>query len=100
MVFLLMLGIFCYIVFYMLYSIYKHFSLGDLSYFIPLKPEYRKILLNKFPYYRQLNFRNRQKFQHRLKYFLKDKNFYGREHMQITDEMKILVGAAAVQVTL
>lgn len=98
-VFLLMLGIFCYIVFYMLYSIYRRFSLSSLTYMIPLKPEYRRILLNKFPYYRQLNFQNRQKFQYRLKYFLKDKNFYGQENLEITDEMKILVGAAAVQVT-
>lgn len=96
--FLLVLGIFCYMVYFMLYSIYRRFSF-NFFYMMPLRLEYKKILLDKFPYYRKLNFPNRKKFEYRLKYFLKHKDFYGKENMEITDEMKILVGAAAVQVT-
>ncbi len=98
LLFLLLLAGFFYMIFFSMYK-GENVSAGFLSFAMPLKPGHRKILETKFPYYRQLGFNNKRKFEIRLRYFLANKTFYGREDLEVTEEMKLLIGAAAVQVT-
>jgi Mlc titration factor MtfA (ptsG expression regulator) len=60
--------------------------------------EQKMILLTKFPYYSSLNSKFKIEFERRLKYFLMNKEFEGRR-MEITEEMRTLIGACAVQLT-
>lgn len=65
----------------------------------PLKPQLRSILIRKFPYYRNLTDIQRKDFEKRLKYFLASKEFIPINMEEVTDEMKVLIGACAVQIT-
>ncbi|HXA00593.1 MAG TPA: zinc-dependent peptidase [Cytophagaceae bacterium] len=64
-----------------------------------INPSQREILDNYFPYYNNLNSDQKKEFERRLKYFLLDKEFIGRKMPEVTEEMKTLVGACAVQIT-
>jgi MtfA peptidase len=59
----------------------------------------RNILVSYFPYYNNLNIAQKKQFERRLKYFLMDKEFIGRRMPEVTEEMKTLIGACAVQIT-
>lgn len=59
----------------------------------------KNILKNKFPYYANLSPYDKIQFEQRLKYFLFNKQFIAKDMPSITEEMKILVGASAVQLT-
>ena len=61
--------------------------------------ELEKYLLNRFPYYDRLPPKLKVKFLHRVKNFIADKSFEGRENLEVTDEMKTWVAASAVQLT-
>lgn len=65
----------------------------------PLQPTFRKLLVYKFPYYNRLNQEQKKDFEKRLKYFLTNKKFIARSMPEVTDEMKVLIGACAVQIT-
>ena len=43
--------------------------------------------------------KGRKKFFKRLIHFIKSKRFYGKEGLKVTEEMLILVGASAIQLT-
>jgi Mlc titration factor MtfA (ptsG expression regulator) len=64
-----------------------------------IKLSQREILINYFPYYNNLNIHQKKHFERRLKYFLMDKEFIGRKMPEVTEEMKTLIGACAVQIT-
>lgn len=64
-----------------------------------INPSQREILGNYFPYYNNLNTDQKKEFERRLKYFLMDKEFLVRKMPQVTEEMKTLIGACAVQIT-
>ena len=64
-----------------------------------LVEKYESLLLNKFPYYRRLSEKSRIKFLIRLDRFVRSKTFTGREGLEVTDEMKALAGASAIQLT-
>lgn len=61
--------------------------------------EQKRILRLKFPFYAALSAKYKIEFERRLKYFLMNKEFMSRR-MDVTEEMKTLVGACAVQLTL
>lgn len=63
------------------------------------KNKIRSILKEHFPYYNALSLEGRKKFFKRLIHFIKSKRFYGKKGLTITEEMLILVGAAAIQLT-
>lgn len=67
--------------------------------FFPGQEFQRQILTRSFDYYRQLNFRDRLRFEKRVRQFLADKEFIPRGDLPITDEVKTLVAACAVQLT-
>jgi MtfA peptidase len=56
-------------------------------------------LLRDFPYYVGLNENNRKEFLERLYYFAESKKFVPRQHLAITDEMRVLISACAIQLT-
>jgi Mlc titration factor MtfA (ptsG expression regulator) len=55
--------------------------------------------LSKSPYYKALSPEGKEKFSKRLILFLADKKFIGMEGLVVTDEMRVLISAAATQVT-
>jgi len=65
----------------------------------PLSAPLVHLLETKFPYYMTLSWKEKKEFCFRLKYFLASKNFQGRGRLEVTNEMKVLVGACAVQIT-
>ncbi|HKR03117.1 MAG TPA: zinc-dependent peptidase, partial [Bacteroidia bacterium] len=64
-----------------------------------LVEKYESLLLRKFPYYKKLSEKSRIKFLIRLHRFVRSKTITGREGLEVTDEMKALIGASAIQLT-
>jgi MtfA peptidase len=62
-------------------------------------PEYHKIIFRYIPYYRKLSFRGKKKFTQRVDEFIKTKTFVGMENLHLTEEMKVLISASAIQLT-
>lgn len=65
----------------------------------PIGNIYRSFLTQNFIYYKKLSNKDRKEFEMRLGYFLKDKEFIPRNMPAVTEEMKILIGACATQLT-
>lgn len=59
----------------------------------------REVLSKYFAYYRNLNPKNKFKFERRVDLFIGSKKFYGKSGLEVLPEMKILIAAAAVQLT-
>jgi Mlc titration factor MtfA (ptsG expression regulator) len=59
---------------------------------------YLRILENN-SYYIHLSENGKKKFKTRLKEFLETKHFVGHQNLIVTDEMRILIGATAIQLT-
>ena len=57
------------------------------------------LLKQKNPYYRNLSPDGQQRFLTRLYNFMEEKEFVGREGLVVTDEIKVLVSASAIQLT-
>lgn len=55
----------------------------------------RNVLENKFPFYQNLTQKRQRQFQHRLANFLRKKEFLGRENFEVTERVRVLVGAHA-----
>lgn len=64
------------------------------------KLEVQSILDKHFRYYVLLDIALKQEFIRRVLYFLNDKQFEGRQGLHITREIKVLIAASAVQLTL
>lgn len=58
-----------------------------------------KYLLKGFPYYDRLPEPLKVKFLLRVKNFIRNKQFEGREGLEVTDEIKSWVAASAIQLT-
>lgn len=59
----------------------------------------KSILKNQFRFYNRLNKNQQRIFEHRVASFIKDKFFIGREGIEVTEEMKVLISATAVMLT-
>lgn len=66
---------------------------------MPLNPAYRKILQNNFRYYNLLSAKDKKVFERKMRRFIASKQFIPRQFPKVTDEMKVLISAAAVQLT-
>jgi len=62
--------------------------------------KYDYVLRKKTLFYRYLPYQIRKKFIRRVKNFIDNHDFEGHEGLAVTDEMRILVSAAAVHLTL
>jgi Mlc titration factor MtfA (ptsG expression regulator) len=57
------------------------------------------LLQKDFSYYRKLPVESRELFKSRIEQFIKGTEFQGRQGLEVTETMKILVSATAVQLT-
>ncbi|HPF98320.1 MAG: zinc-dependent peptidase [Flavobacteriaceae bacterium] len=74
---------------------YVHFYLFPKK----LKDSQRRILENSFSFFNKLDPKHQGFFEHRIRLFIKDKVFIGRDGMVIDDEVKTLISATAVMLT-
>jgi len=66
------------------YLVYKKLSGSQL-----------KILKEEFTFYGMLSKKHQRQFQHRISNFISEKEFIGRENLQVTERMKVLISAIA-----
>ncbi len=71
------------------------------SYILPqrLDHSYEHLLETTFLFYRNLDHRNKRKFGSRVMKFIIDKEFVGRDELEVTKEMQVLIAASAIRVT-
>lgn len=65
----------------------------------PKNPIYKSILRENCTYYQHLKPQDKQEFEYRVHTFILNNNFHPVNMEQVTDEMKVLISAAAVQIT-
>ncbi|MEN7550258.1 zinc-dependent peptidase [Rapidithrix thailandica] len=82
-----------------LYLFYQNSSKFIHNPFIRLKENYKTALIEHFLYYKRLPSKKQQLFERRVQYFISSKQFFPRGFPQVTDEMKALIAASAVQLT-
>lgn len=92
------IGVFIYAAGALFYGIFIAPIRFQLQLYKGVTEEQKLILRTKFPYYKALSSKFKIEFERRLKYFLMHKEFEGRR-MEVTEEMKTLIGACAVQLT-
>jgi len=64
-----------------------------------IEPERKIILERYFLYYRNLPQKLKKRFENRAVLFIRSKDWYGQEGLEISEEMKVLIAATAVQIT-
>lgn len=64
-----------------------------------LNPVRKQILSNQFKFYKKLSSKHQRFFEHRVQQFINDKNFVGREGLEVTEEMIVLISSTAVMLT-
>ncbi|HMC01196.1 MAG TPA: zinc-dependent peptidase [Flavobacteriaceae bacterium] len=64
-----------------------------------LTKQQQTLLKENFPFYNKLNQKQKKYFQHRVKSFISDKYFIGRNKLKINDEIRVLISATAVMLT-
>ena len=52
-----------------------------------------QVLNAEFPFYRKLNRKHKRQFQHRVATFIRDKEFIGRDELEVTQRMQVLIAA-------
>ncbi len=57
------------------------------------------ILAEKFPYYKKLSLSQQTRFRKRLHQFTESKKFVPRQNFEITDEVRVMISACAIQLT-
>lgn len=62
-------------------------------------PHYHDILSRYFQYYNHLSYDGKVKFVGRLAKFIDSKDFVGMEKLKVSEEMKVLISASAIQLT-
>ncbi len=70
-------------------------NLKNLAVSLNVKQELEK----HFEYYQQLSPTNKLKFEKRVQSFINEKQFIPREYSHVSDEMKTLIAASAIQLT-
>lgn len=75
--------------------IFDHYILFTYT----LSLQEKGVLEHKISFYRNLNTANKRKFACNVKYFISKKVFEGRDGCRVTEEMKLLIAAAATQIS-
>ena len=90
-----------YVFFEQLYALKyrKPFFLNAIPFKKKLSPFQLRLLNEEFAFYRNLDKRDQDIFQHRLAHFIAEKQFIGRQGLQPNERMKTLIGATAVMLT-
>lgn len=64
-----------------------------------LKRKQKQILVSEFPFYNQLSNRKKIYFKHRIKEFINHYQFAGKEGLEVTDEMKVIIAGTYTTLT-
>lgn len=64
-----------------------------------LNEDQQLIINDNFQFYRNLSSKRKKYFQHRVVHFIETYDFYGREKLEITEEMKILIASTSTMLT-
>lgn len=75
--------------------VYVHLYLSPKQ----LSDSEKQILLNKIEFYTKLSDQRKKYFEHRVATFIKSYQFIPKEDLVITNEMKVMIAATAVQLT-
>ncbi|WP_166966121.1 zinc-dependent peptidase [Yeosuana marina] len=59
----------------------------------------KSILTKQFAFYNKLDTKHKKYFEHRVASFINDKDFIGRNGLEINDEIKVLISSTAVMLT-
>lgn len=73
------------------YQYWKHFR--------PMSPENKIILQQYFTYYNGLPPKQQRQFERRVELFIRSKEFVGKRGLEVTNEMRVLIAATAIQIT-
>lgn len=65
----------------------------------PLQEKYKQYLQAHNGYYQRLPAESKKRFEKKVRYFISNKRFIPRNITEVTDEMKALISASAVQLT-
>lgn len=98
-VFLLTAAFFGSIILYYYLKYGNDFVQRQSLYLHKLNPAYRVTLQKYFPYYQRLDARNKDLFERRVQKFIHLKDFIPRGLTEVTDEMKTLIAASAIEIT-
>ncbi|WP_460217899.1 zinc-dependent peptidase [Psychroserpens sp. MEBiC05023] len=64
-----------------------------------LKDDEKYILQTKFSFYKRLTSKEKLQFEHRVAWFVNDKQFLVREGLNLTSEMRVLIASTSVMLT-
>ncbi len=81
------------------YALYLVFRYNYWYNHRPIEKHYKLILERHYAYYRDLPIELKGPFERRVALFVRGKTYYGQHGLEITDEMRVLVAATAVQIT-
>lgn len=101
------LGLIGFWVLYMFFQLYESWYANrsdrllyrDLWVYRTLSRKQKDILSKEFHFYTLLSAKEQRRFEHRVASFIKDKEFVGRDHLMITDQMKVLIAAMGCMLT-
>jgi len=77
----------------------KPFYIHPIFFLRQLDDNKKVVLIDQFKFYNKLTPKHQRIFEHRVASFIKDKYFIGREGLEVTEEMKVLISATAVMLT-
>ena len=93
----------CYILFRMFESWYSSKTdkliYRDLFIFRKLSKKQKEILSQENEFYQKLPKKEQRRFEHRMKVFLDETEFVGREGLIVTEKMRVLIAACAMMLT-
>lgn len=76
-------------------SVGKYFTFGVYT----LDTTEQATIFDQIKYYRQLSDFDKKQFNHRVKKFIKKKEFIGREGLEVTREMELIIAAKAIMLS-
>ena len=66
---------------------------------LELSALHRGIITRHFTFYKRLSEPDKRRFEHRMKKFIDRHNFVGRDGVEVTEKMKILISSTAIMIT-
>lgn len=96
---LLGLGVAIYSVFREIFTFFYRTIHTTVKKYQPLAAAHQSILRKYCAYYNLLSYEGKQRFQKRVQRFMYSKQFIPRVYKEVTDEMKVLISASAIQLT-
>ena len=78
---------------------YDRLLYRDIFIFRKLSRKQKEVLCEEFSFYTLLTTKEKKRFEHRVASFINDKEFIGRDSLEITDAMKVLIAAVGCMLT-